>query len=396
MMKLFLIFLLLINFQAYSEQLRFKFQTGQKQRIECTIEGKQYIDSQLTNEYYQNYKTISIVENVAGNNAICKDEYVYFIDNKINEDIKQFKEITTITYSRDQLGRMTARMNQSLPTIRNAPVFPEKSVQPGDTWEIPATEVQDIFGDKFITVFPLKVRYTYLSDEELDNRKVAKILYEFQFDIINNKTEKIHPKIARAIGISKTTMYFDNKTGNRIKEDYSRSYAFQIINGNSSALYELVDAGTRIWYPVELMNKDEIINELNRELKDKKIEDAKVEKDDRGIKLSLENIHFHPDSDEPLPEEEKRINQIADIIRKYKERGVLIIGHAASTGDKEGEQELSVQRAKKIIDKFNQLQAINPEKSSYSGMGSDEPVADNNTETGRKKNRRVEIFILEE
>jgi flagellar motor protein MotB len=74
----------------------------------------------------------------------------------------------------------------------------------------------------------------------------------------------------------------------------------------------------------------------------------------------------------------------------------MIIGHTTDKGTEEGRRNLSIERAKVIMDYLVQMNAININKSSYGGKGGTEPIADNSTEEGMKKNRRVEIYILEE
>ena len=74
----------------------------------------------------------------------------------------------------------------------------------------------------------------------------------------------------------------------------------------------------------------------------------------------------------------------------------MIIGHTTDKGTEKGRLKLSIERAKVIADYLIDQEAINLLKSSFGGKGGKQPIADNTTEEGMKKNRRVEIFILEE
>jgi outer membrane protein OmpA-like peptidoglycan-associated protein len=57
--------------------------------------------------------------------------------------------------------------------------------------------------------------------------------------------------------------------------------------------------------------------------------------------------------------------------------------------------QLSTERAKAVTDYLLSKKVRTADRIVIRGYGAEKPVADNNTEEGRKKNRRVEITILE-
>ncbi len=383
--------------QTFSEVFKFQYDTGAKQRIEATIQGKILLNDQLNSKYVQNYKTIRTFKDYK--NDICEIEDTYYFYQTItfnNNSIQQLNDIVLSNYTKDIQGLITLYSNSIYPTYRDIPVFPKEDIKPGHKWTSRGIEVQDLFLDKVISTFPVQENYTFIGYEELNGKKTAKFSYEHKIDIINKNNLKIDSRIQRVVGESKTILYFDNINGTQVKEQYNRDYSFLIVMNGTQVVYEFVDNGERIWYPIELMDKDKIVNDLKQKLKDDNVKDTDVTKDDKGIKISLENIHFYPDSPELLPGELDRLKKIADILRKYKERGVMIIGHTTDKGSEEGRTKLSVERAKVVLNFLITENAINSGKSSFTGKGGTEPVADNSTEEGMKKNRRVEIYILEE
>jgi len=69
-------------------------------------------------------------------------------------------------------------------------------------------------------------------------------------------------------------------------------------------------------------------------------------------------------------------------------------GHTAAVGRAAGELELSKRRAKKIVDELS-ARGIPADRFIYKGWGGTKPVAGNDTEEGRARNRRVEITVLD-
>lgn len=119
-----------------------------------------------------------------------------------------------------------------------------------------------------------------------------------------------------------------------------------------------------------------------------------VEKTSGGIKLTIQNLHFKPDSPELLPGEENLLDKIASVLKQAPNNKLLIEGHTADTGNPTGEMQLSVERSQTIAQELSK-RGINPDLFLCRGSGSKKPIADNSTREGMAKNRRVEITILE-
>lgn len=113
-----------------------------------------------------------------------------------------------------------------------------------------------------------------------------------------------------------------------------------------------------------------------------------------GIKLTIPNLQFKPDSSELLPTENQRLKQIAEILSNTGTAVLLVEGHTASTGNEKGEMQLSKDRAIVIAQKLATL-GIDSSRFIIRGHGSHKPIADNSTKEGMAKNRRVEITITE-
>ena len=88
------------------------------------------------------------------------------------------------------------------------------------------------------------------------------------------------------------------------------------------------------------------------------------------------------------------LNQFATSLTQHTATTVNIIGHTDSTGSEAINNPLSVERANAARD-YLVGHGIARTRFSTDGRGAREPVADNSTQAGRDKNRRVEIYVAE-
>ncbi|MCX6573136.1 MAG: OmpA family protein [Candidatus Aminicenantes bacterium] len=101
-------------------------------------------------------------------------------------------------------------------------------------------------------------------------------------------------------------------------------------------------------------------------------------------------IHFDTGKATIKPESQKIVGEIAALLKGNPELRVSIEGHTDSTGTPQGNKTLSDERAKAVLAAVADL-GVDAARLSSVGWGQDKPVADNATEDGRAKNRRVEI-----
>ncbi len=112
-----------------------------------------------------------------------------------------------------------------------------------------------------------------------------------------------------------------------------------------------------------------------------------------GAVLVLHNVFFETNSSVLLPESYPELNRVIDLLNKNPELHILISGHTDSIGTKEHNQILSKQRAGSVAAYFA-ANNIDSNRIETRGFGEEKPLDTNHTESGRAKNRRVEITIL--
>lgn len=86
------------------------------------------------------------------------------------------------------------------------------------------------------------------------------------------------------------------------------------------------------------------------------------------------------------------LNRIADIMKRYPEYELRISGFTDNVGAASRNRDLSERRARSCYE-YLSTRNVPVSRMSYVGMGEERPIADNNTESGRSKNRRVEFDV---
>ncbi len=126
----------------------------------------------------------------------------------------------------------------------------------------------------------------------------------------------------------------------------------------------------------------------------KDLEGAEVERIGEGIKITFDSgILFGFDSYALTPAASGNIQELAKTLNKYDDTEVVIEGHTDSKGSEAYNQRLSEQRASSVA-RFLQDLGVSGTRITEKGYGLNQPIADNSTEAGRAKNRRVEVAIF--
>ena len=119
---------------------------------------------------------------------------------------------------------------------------------------------------------------------------------------------------------------------------------------------------------------------------------ASIRRDARGTIVSLADILFDFDKATLRRDVEFNLVKIATILNQFGEMKIVIEGHTDSVGSDEYNLGLSKRRAQAVRD-FLASQDVVEGRLSFEGYGESRPVADNDTEEGRQKNRRVDLVI---
>jgi outer membrane protein OmpA-like peptidoglycan-associated protein len=94
------------------------------------------------------------------------------------------------------------------------------------------------------------------------------------------------------------------------------------------------------------------------------------------------------------PDSEKALKEVGRLLTDNPGLKLLIEGHTDNVGDKQDNQKLSEDRAAAVKDYLIKNYQVAADRLSTKGFGDRKPVADNNTEKGKAKNRRVELVKM--
>jgi len=393
---LFSIFFLAVQFMAFSENFTFKYIEGYKYKILGEVEEKVYYD-----EIYSH--SSEILNKVAVSIDKVKDTKgflvgIFQVSEKATMDDRTYQkkdEEYSTQYWCDEKGKFEIDRKTLYPLTREVPIFPRAEIKIGDSWEALGEEIHDLkpYGIDLPLHIPIKVSYKYVKNETVGEKKLA--IISIKYSVYRELKElydyeALHP--SSIIGKVDHIHRWDLEKGRT--DSFEESFHFLYTMNNNQAV-DFVGTAKGVVIESPEMNKKKIENEIKKAIEDEKIKDTTVKSDESGVTITLEDIHFQPESDALLQTEKEKLKKIAAILMKYPQWDLLIAGHTALAGTEEGRQALSEKRAKTVADYLLLLDARKPNQLTYKGYGGRLPVAENKTEEGMKKNRRVEIKILE-
>jgi outer membrane protein OmpA-like peptidoglycan-associated protein len=121
--------------------------------------------------------------------------------------------------------------------------------------------------------------------------------------------------------------------------------------------------------------------------------DAEVRREGEGIVINFkEKVLFAFNSSDLGGNAQGNLDKLVNILNKYPDTNIEVIGHTDSKGSDDYNKTLSERRATSVTS-YLRTHNINNSRLGAKGMGENDPVATNDTEEGRAQNRRVEFVI---
>ena len=114
----------------------------------------------------------------------------------------------------------------------------------------------------------------------------------------------------------------------------------------------------------------------------------------RGVVVSLSGILFDVGKATLKPASQLSVAKLAGILMIFPNMNLSIEGYTDSTGSADLNMRLSMDRARAVYE-FLMTQGISNARMKYQGFGPENPVAPNDTESNRARNRRVEVVLTQ-
>ncbi|MGA2381750.1 MAG: OmpA family protein [Spirochaetia bacterium] len=381
-----------------ADVFRFAYTKGEKYRILSQVHESVYINGRFSHDVDILNKIAVAVTDTKG------DAGYHVVDFQTSERLYgsqntyEWTEHSTSEFWKDGRGAYTIDPSYYLPVVRDIPLFPEGDVPQGGAWSATGMESHDFrtnFGIQEPFQFPVTVNYRYESN--ITRNGVACALFSIEYEISYPVTP---PRATTRMSPTKVTGYSHQRYWWNLAEkkpvSIEESFDFLFVMNTGDDVEFKGDASGDVITSLPL-DRAQVAGDIQKQLDAQAIPDVSVQPTDQGVTITLENVNFPPNSDQLLPAEQGKLRRIAEILRKYSDRDISIAGFTArAPGYTENDyQTLSEQRANAAADFLLSTGAVDAKRLTARGMGASSPIGDNSSEAGMRKNRRVEITILE-
>lgn len=165
------------------------------------------------------------------------------------------------------------------------------------------------------------------------------------------------------------------------------------INASNRYIKQLVDAKSKS----DSLNMV-LTNNLTRSLSRDELQEVDIKVLKGVVYISLaDNMLYKSGSYEINDRAEKTLSKIAKILKDYNDFEVLVEGNTdnvpISRTNIRNNWDLSALRASSVVQALQNKYGVDPSRLSAAGRGEYNPIADNNTEVGKQRNRRTQIII---
>ena len=168
-----------------------------------------------------------------------------------------------------------------------------------------------------------------------------------------------------------------------------------VYGEKSRETFKLAKDGKEIWVEVtaEFTGKYSLtILQKKGMAQDIIVDAAALGKDIRSTgHVAVYDITFDTNKATIKPESAKAIGEVAKLLKADAELKIFVVGHTDNTGTVDGNQKLSQDRANSVMQSLIKDHGIAAARLKAAGCGQYAPVASNDTEDGRARNRRVEL-----
>jgi len=176
---------------------------------------------------------------------------------------------------------------------------------------------------------------------------------------------------------------FQKAGGTILQSDPQRWVNGKIVKDSQEAWFEVYKGNGKIW--LRIVEKKAMEQTI--------VADAAAFSNDIRTTghAAVYGVYFDTGKSTIKPESAQAIGEIAKLLKADPSLKVFVVGHTDNVGAVDGNIKLSQDRAEAVLQALVRDHAIAPDRLKAHGCGQFAPVASNDTEEGRAKNRRVEL-----
>jgi outer membrane protein OmpA-like peptidoglycan-associated protein len=126
----------------------------------------------------------------------------------------------------------------------------------------------------------------------------------------------------------------------------------------------------------------------------RQLENLQLRETESGVVVTLGDVLFASGQAQLVEGGQSSLEEVVDLLQTEPDKQIRVEGHTDSRGDAEANLLLSEQRAQAVRDSLISL-GVASERVTAMGMGEDFPIASNEDEEGRARNRRVDVILLD-
>jgi len=127
----------------------------------------------------------------------------------------------------------------------------------------------------------------------------------------------------------------------------------------------------------------------------RQLENLQLRQTESGVVVTLGDVLFESGQTELKEEAHASLVEVVDLLQSEPDKNIRIEGHTDATGDAVTNLKISAQRANEVLEALVAL-GVDSARVTTAGMGEDFPIASNETEEGRGRNRRVDVILLDD
>jgi len=126
----------------------------------------------------------------------------------------------------------------------------------------------------------------------------------------------------------------------------------------------------------------------------RQLENLQLRETESGVVVTLGDVLFASGQAQLVEGGRSSLEEVVDLLQTEPDKKIRVEGHTDSRGDADANLLLSEQRAQAVLEALVSL-GVASERISALGMGEDFPIASNEDEDGRARNRRVDVILLD-